>query len=201
MGLILGHNEIFKRVRQFTSTPVETPQAKAWEVSELSRRGIQKFNRTKPITFSARLQQMQEEAKKMKGPDPCWKGYQMVGKKKKNGREVPNCVPVEEEKQGHALVVNNKIVARDAKHRLVSLAKEKHGKMISKKKHQISINMAASIKILKISLWVKANHQIVNGEQNHSQQSIKKAHQANIQLSKKKYYHLAQVMFMVQQQA
>ena len=121
------HNEIFKRVRQFTSTPVETPQAKAWEVSELSRRGIQKFNRTKPITFSARLQQMQEEAKKMKGPDPCWKGYQMVGKKKKNGREVPNCVPVEEEKQGHALVVNNKIVARDAKHRLVSLAKEKHG--------------------------------------------------------------------------
>jgi len=40
-------------------------------------------------------QQVAEE-KKMKGPDPCWKGYQMVGKKKKNGREVPNCVPVDE---------------------------------------------------------------------------------------------------------
>ena len=25
--------------------------------------------------------------------DPCWKGYEMVGKKKKNGKEVPNCVP------------------------------------------------------------------------------------------------------------
>ena len=25
--------------------------------------------------------------------NPCWKGYQMVGTKKKNGREVPNCVP------------------------------------------------------------------------------------------------------------
>jgi hypothetical protein len=25
--------------------------------------------------------------------DPCWKGYHMVGTKKKNGREVPNCVP------------------------------------------------------------------------------------------------------------
>ena len=37
------------------------------------------------------------EEKKMKGPDPCWKGYQMVGTKKKGGREVPNCVP--EEKQ------------------------------------------------------------------------------------------------------
>lgn len=34
---------------------------------------------------------------KMKGPDPCWKGYEMIGKKKKNGREVPNCVPTKEE--------------------------------------------------------------------------------------------------------
>jgi len=29
--------------------------------------------------------------KKMK--NPCWKGYQMVGMKKKGGRSVPNCVP------------------------------------------------------------------------------------------------------------
>lgn len=34
------------------------------------------------------------EAKKMKN-DPCWKGYQMVGTKKKNGKTVPNCVPEE----------------------------------------------------------------------------------------------------------
>ena len=27
--------------------------------------------------------------------DPCWTGYHMVGTKKKNGREVPNCVPRE----------------------------------------------------------------------------------------------------------
>lgn len=24
---------------------------------------------------------------------PCWKGYEMVGMKNKNGRKVPNCVP------------------------------------------------------------------------------------------------------------
>jgi hypothetical protein len=30
---------------------------------------------------------------KMKEEDPCWEGYEMVGKKKKNGKEVPNCVP------------------------------------------------------------------------------------------------------------
>lgn len=28
-----------------------------------------------------------------KSEDPCWSGYHMVGKKKKNGRMVPNCVP------------------------------------------------------------------------------------------------------------
>ena len=37
------------------------------------------------------------EAKKLKGEDPCWKGYHMVGKKNKAGREVPNCVPNNEE--------------------------------------------------------------------------------------------------------
>ena len=29
--------------------------------------------------------------------NPCWKGYAPVGTKKKNGKTVPNCVPVNEE--------------------------------------------------------------------------------------------------------
>lgn len=33
------------------------------------------------------------EAKAMKGKDPCWPGYEMVGRKKKGGKMVPNCVP------------------------------------------------------------------------------------------------------------
>jgi hypothetical protein len=37
------------------------------------------------------------EAKKMKGEDPCWKDYEMVGHKMKNGKKVPNCVPKNEE--------------------------------------------------------------------------------------------------------
>lgn len=24
---------------------------------------------------------------------PCWKGYEMIGMKKKGSRKVPNCVP------------------------------------------------------------------------------------------------------------
>ena len=36
-----------------------------------------------------------EEVTKME--NPCWKGYTAYGTKKKNGKEVPNCVPVNEE--------------------------------------------------------------------------------------------------------
>lgn len=40
-----------------------------------------------------------KEVKKKKqddDDDPCWKGYRQLGTKKKNGKEVPNCVPMEE---------------------------------------------------------------------------------------------------------
>lgn len=38
------------------------------------------------------------ENKQIKGGDPCWKGYQMVGMKPgKGGKKVPNCVPANEE--------------------------------------------------------------------------------------------------------
>jgi hypothetical protein len=43
-----------------------------------------------------RADRLVKEGKKMKGEDPCWKGYEMIGKKKNGGKEVPNCVPVKE---------------------------------------------------------------------------------------------------------
>ena len=37
------------------------------------------------------------KAKKMnEDKDPCWKGFKAYGMKKKNGKKVPNCVPVKE---------------------------------------------------------------------------------------------------------
>ena len=36
--------------------------------------------------------------KKKRKKNPCWKGYQMVGTKKKGGRTVPNCVPKKKKK-------------------------------------------------------------------------------------------------------
>lgn len=34
-----------------------------------------------------------KKAAEMKGEDPCWEGYEMVGFKQKDGKKVPNCVP------------------------------------------------------------------------------------------------------------
>ena len=38
------------------------------------------------------LESIKEEDK-----NPCWDGYEMIGMKEKDGKEVPNCVPIEEE--------------------------------------------------------------------------------------------------------
>ena len=39
-----------------------------------------------PIQFASAF-------KKKRKKNPCWKGYEMIGTKKKKGRTVPNCVP------------------------------------------------------------------------------------------------------------
>ena len=39
-----------------------------------------------PIQFASAF-------KKKRKKNPCWKGYEMIGMKKKGGRKVPNCVP------------------------------------------------------------------------------------------------------------
>jgi hypothetical protein len=48
------------------------------------------FDRLKGLGWS------EDFIEKMKD-DPCWKGYQAVGMKSKNGRKVPNCVPVKKD--------------------------------------------------------------------------------------------------------
>ena len=42
------------------------------------------------------LQESKKGRRKMKGDNPCWDGYEMVGHKTKDGKKVPNCVPVNE---------------------------------------------------------------------------------------------------------
>jgi hypothetical protein len=49
------------------------------------------------------------EAKKMKGKDPCWDGYKMLGTKPKGGKQVPNCIPEETMEENIARLVSNSI--------------------------------------------------------------------------------------------
>lgn len=35
-----------------------------------------------------------KKAKRVSAKNPCWKNYKQLGMKLKNGRKVPNCVPV-----------------------------------------------------------------------------------------------------------
>lgn len=67
------------------------------------------------LSFNRFLKHVDEEMKK----DPCWTGYKMIGTKKKGGKEVPNCVPTNEEK--HRILVT----ISDPLHSMVSQRKEK----------------------------------------------------------------------------
>ena len=58
-----------------------------------------KENEESPVSVDMDQFSLNEDGKMESGEkDPCWKGYEMVGKKKKNGKEVPNCVPKKSKK-------------------------------------------------------------------------------------------------------
>lgn len=47
--------------------------------------------------LKARLNTRSLREPQVENENPCWNGYEMIGMKKKNGRDVPNCVPIKEE--------------------------------------------------------------------------------------------------------
>jgi len=67
-----------------------------------------------PVKRPAPLEPV-KEAKKMKGEDPCWDNYKMIGTKNKNGKQVPNCVPesVEQVEEGTFKYHMDKAIAAD----------------------------------------------------------------------------------------
>lgn len=71
--------------------------------------------------------------------DACWKGYEAIGTKKKNGKEVPNCVPVKEETGNYVVDIHH--VHPDGKKEVfkykVGAAKSaRHAKNIAMQKHE-----------------------------------------------------------------
>lgn len=80
--------------------------------------------------------------------DSCWEGYEPIGTKRKDGRTVPNCVPVKNSKQGFsyqqegddqftvvgpAMIPDKKIIRKDAKGVYYVYFSEDTIKMISDK--------------------------------------------------------------------
>ena len=65
------------------------------KMKEQLRKIVREIMRERAIS---ELTQSVTEDGKMQGgeDDPCWKGYEMVGMKMKDGKEVPNCVPKNE---------------------------------------------------------------------------------------------------------
>ena len=49
------------------------------------------------VTEHKLREMVRAELKNLTEEDPCWKGYKQIGMKDKDGKKVPNCVPVEEE--------------------------------------------------------------------------------------------------------
>lgn len=62
---------------------------------ELHNDFVSKHNKT-PDTW-IKEKTMKEEKKSLRNTNPCWKGYTDIGTKKKNGKTVPNCVPIKEQ--------------------------------------------------------------------------------------------------------
>tara|TARA_B110000438_G_scaffold197371_1_gene188872 strand:- start:93 stop:530 length:438 start_codon:yes stop_codon:yes gene_type:complete len=99
------------------------------------------------------LESIKEEDK-----NPCWDGYEMIGMKEKDGKEVPNCVPLEEEilqeaeYQGRKVTLN-KPMAGDVKKSKVYVKNDKgnvvkvnfgHGGTSAKKKGEKTMRIKKS---------------------------------------------------------
>jgi hypothetical protein len=66
---------------------------KYFEIADIDEEtAMHRLGHRKPkVEQSLKMRNLMPEAE-----GPCWKGYQQVGMKMKNGREVPNCVPKNE---------------------------------------------------------------------------------------------------------
>ena len=95
--------------------------------------------------------------------DPCWKGYQQIGMKDKDGRQVPNCVPEsydvwnEEKGVGYTLEFNEELMEADYQGRKVKLNKPMAG---DSKKFKVYVNSGkknadGTIKVKKVEFGQK----------------------------------------------
>lgn len=57
------------------------------------------------IKIKLDLSKVNKPKEEMIEPNPCWEGYEAIGTKIVDGREVPNCVPIKEEQSKEKFVI------------------------------------------------------------------------------------------------
>ena len=78
-----------------------------------------------------KFSELSEKLKKDKD-DPCWKGYVQVGMKKKNGKEVPNCVPKESTDEAMSLADIRRKKEREERRKRDHDGETQHQRMMRK---------------------------------------------------------------------
>ena len=98
------HHQAIAKLKDEQEHKFKTEDGKHWTArrkgDEVHFQGANNGSSTKVKHTDLKEETIEE--KKVSEPtgklkDACWKGYTAVGMKKKNGRKVPNCVPVNEE--------------------------------------------------------------------------------------------------------
>jgi hypothetical protein len=108
----------------------------------------------------------------VKEEDPCWKGYQQVGMKTKNGKQVPNCVPesVVNEEQINELsadtyknTVKAALQRGDSKGNSIAVkALQSFGKEIAKELAGKSFEVKGSMKDVTKALYKGSSYSYIN---------------------------------------
>lgn len=89
-----GKEKIIRFGQQGVSGAGKNPKSKKDKARKKSFRARHSKNIAKGKMSAAYwANKVKWQIMKKKKKSPCWKGYEMIGMKKKKGRKVPNCVP------------------------------------------------------------------------------------------------------------
>ena len=84
------------RSRHKCDTPGPKWKARYWSCRQW--RGTKKVEAEAPCGCGC-----EEDVEAKKEDDPCTEGYEQYGMKMKNGRKVPNCIPIKKKSRSHRL--------------------------------------------------------------------------------------------------
>ena len=79
-------NELAMYISQLSNTINGTKDKKMLQYLKKTKKEVEKELKSRKTN----------EGKITEDENPCWKGYKQIGMKEKDGKQVPNCVPIDE---------------------------------------------------------------------------------------------------------